>query len=104
VPPDNRVSISFDQISIPEAIAVGVIARPLDDGDEMDEKTEVVLESKNLAVLGVGPGQPNDFEINQEGTENWTFVIFGVSAGSTEVAVRIDGTLEARIPATVIAQ
>lgn len=69
----------------------------------MDSSTEVLLQSKNPGVLGVGPGEPTDAEKSRD-EENWTFVIFGVAPGQTEVQVFIDGTLEAHIPATVGAQ
>ena len=103
VPPTN-VIVSFDEIRIQEGVGVGVIARPLDDGVEMDVDTKVELESKNPGVLGVGPSEPNAFEEESEDKENWTFLIWGVQAGTTEVSVRIDGELLARIPATVEAQ
>lgn len=105
VPPAGlTVDVSFDQIRIPEGVGVGVVARPLDDGIEMEVDTEVDLESKNPGVLVVGRSQANELEEEDEGKENWSFLLYGASAGSTEVAVRIDGELVARIPATVDAQ
>ena len=39
--------------------------------------------------------------MDDEETYNWKFVFFGVSPGSTEVIVTIDGEIEAEIPAVV---
>ena len=100
--PPVPVTVSYEEIRIPEGIGVGVIARPFtDDGQEMDEDTEVGLESKNPGILMVGPSQPNEFEATDKTKQNWTFVIYGAQAGTTEVTVRVKGNVVTRIPAIV---
>jgi hypothetical protein len=102
-PPDGA-TVSFDQIRIHEGIAVGVKALPYEGKDLMDEDTLVELDTANPGVLGVGRGiQDVDWDGDDE-RSNWNFVIFGAGAGSTEVTVRIDGDLEARIQAVVESQ
>ena len=96
-PPDNA-TVSYTDIRIHSGIAVGVIARPMDGNDEMDSDTLVQLESKNPAVLGVNPA------VREDPDDPPKFVLFGVSAGSTSVLVRIDGETQGEIPANVDAQ
>jgi hypothetical protein len=103
-PADNDAIVTFQQITLHEGMAVGVIARPLDHGDEMDPDTEVVLEPNNPGVLGISPGELTSAEDSRDDPEGWIFVIYGAGVGKTDVAVRIDGDLEAHIPATVLPQ
>ena len=96
-PPDNA-TVSYADIRIHSGIAVGVIARPMEGNDEMDSDTLVQLESKNPAILGVNPA------VREDPDDPPKFVLFGASAGSTTVVVRIDGETQAEIPANVDAQ
>lgn len=96
-PPDNA-TVTYGDIHIHDGIAVGVIARPMDGNDEMDEDTVVELESKNPGILGVSRAVERDEDDPPK------FVLFGVSPGTTSVTVRIDGNVEGEIPATVEAQ
>jgi hypothetical protein len=96
-PPDNA-TVTYTDIRIHAGIAVGVLARPMDGNDEMDEDTDVVLESRNPSVLGVSRA------VQEDEDDPPKFVLFGVSPGSTVVTVRIDGNVEGEIPANVDAQ
>ena len=99
-PPDGA-TVSFDQIRIHEGIAVGVKALPYDGNDLMDEETLVELDTANPGVLGVGRGvEDADFDADDE-CANWNFVLYGAGEGTTELTVRIDEDLEARIPVFV---
>ena len=102
-PPDSA-QVTFQQIRIHEGIALGVTARPMDGSEQLDEDMVVELESKNPAVIGVAPGLPDFDPEEEEDRANWSFVIFGASAGTAVIEVRIDGDVEAQIPATVEAQ
>jgi hypothetical protein len=97
-PPDDAL-IDGQQIRIHEGIAVGVDAHPVEDGELMDTQTLIHLESEDPGVLGIASAISPDAE-EREGV-NWSFVIFGVKAGSTSVTVFIDGEREVEIPAVV---
>lgn len=100
-PPDNA-TVTFEQIRIHEGIAVGITARPMDGDEQMDEDTQLVLESRNPGVLGVAPGEQDDQDEDPEDRPpNYNFVLFGAKAGTTSVVVLVDGDIEAEIPAVV---
>ena len=89
--PPVPVSITNDHISITEGVAVGFIATPMSGSKEMDG--DFRLETSDSTILGVS-----------RGTADHSFVVWGVAPGSTMVRVRLDGEVEAQIPATVAAQ
>lgn len=92
-PPVETV-VDFDGISIRVGVAAGVITEPLDDdGDVMDDDTTVDLQSVDPRIVGVDPV-----------IEAGSFVIYGVSPGTTSIGVDIDGNHEADIPVTVTFQ
>jgi hypothetical protein len=92
-PPVETV-VDFEGISIRVGIAAGVITTPLDEnGKAMDEDTIVDLQSLDPRIVGVDPV-----------IEAGSFVIYGVSPGTTSIGVDIDGTHEADIPVTVTFQ
>lgn len=89
--PPVPASITNDHFTITEGISVGFIATPMDGADEM--KGDFRLETGDSTILGIG-----------RGTAERSFVVWGVSPGTTTVRVRLDGKVEAQIPATVVAQ
>jgi hypothetical protein len=99
-PPDDAL-IDGHQIRIHEGIAVGVDAHPIEDGERMDTKTLLHLVSEDLGVLGIASAISNHVDVEEREGVNWSFVIFGVKAGSTTVTVFIDGEREVEIPAVV---
>jgi hypothetical protein len=86
--PPVAASVTFDEVTIPKGIAIAVEARPMSGDDELDAELE--LRSADTSILGVDPG-----------VDDKTFVLYGVSVGSTVVEVYYDGELEDEIPAQV---
>jgi len=92
-PPSPHVLVDRygEHIRLPEAIAVVVSAHPIsDNGVDYDDHERVELVSENPAVFRVYR-RPNRNE----------FVFVGVTAGTTCVEVRIDGSAEECIPVEV---
>lgn len=89
--PPVPVSITNDHITITEGISIGFIAIPMDGAEEMEG--DFRLETGDATILGIG-----------RGTAERSFVAWGVAPGTTTVRVRLDGRVEAQIPATVLAQ
>ncbi len=89
--PPVPVSITNDRFTVTEGIAVGFIALPMSGSKEMEG--EFRLETSDSTILGVS-----------RGTADRSFVVWGVAPGTTTVRVRLDGEVEAQIPATVTAQ
>ena len=80
--------VSPDLISLELGTATAV--RLLDGDEELDEGTQIDIQTGEDSILGVDPTW--DFD---------TFVFYGISPGQTDVIVTIDGELAAVIPATV---
>lgn len=89
--PPVPVSINNDHISVTEGIAVGFIAQPMSGSEGMEG--DFSLETSDSTILGVSRGNADH-----------SFVVWGVAPGSATVRVRLDGSVEAQIPATVTAQ
>jgi hypothetical protein len=83
--------LDYGQMRIDEGRAVGFIATPMQGSDKMADDTDVRLETRNADVAGIGPS-----------LENHTFVVFGVSKGSTSLRVIIDDNFEDEIPVDVV--
>ena len=98
--PPLAVTVTYDQIRIPEGIAVIATARPMAGDAVMDSDTKVDLRSADPGVLGVAFALP---QVLDEGSDDipWTHVLFGVHAGSTTVTVRVDDDVKKEIPAVV---
>lgn len=97
------ISVSYEAIRLPAGVAVTTVARPMADGSLMARDTLVELASANPGVLGVAFALPNELGVSTENAD-WTFVLYAVSAGSTEVTVKVDGAEEGAIPVTVLPQ
>jgi hypothetical protein len=89
--PPAPASIQNDHFTVTEGIAVGFIATPMSGKDPMDG--DFRLETGDSTILGVARGNADH-----------SFVVWGVAPGTTTVRVRLDGKVEAQIPATVVAQ
>jgi hypothetical protein len=101
--PPAAVVVTYEEIRLPEAVAVIATARPMASDGVMSGDTRVELSSADPAVLGVSFALP---QVLSEGgdTTPWTHVLFGVGAGSTRVIVRVDGDVKKEIPASVESQ
>lgn len=86
--PPVAASVTFEKVTIPKGIAIAVEAHPMSGDEELDAKLE--LRSRDTRVLGVDAG-----------VDDGTFVLYGVSVGSTVIDVYYDGELEDEIPAEV---
>jgi hypothetical protein len=86
--PPVPVSITNDHFTVTEGIAVGFIAQPMSGTKPMDG--DYAIETSDASILGVSKGNADH-----------SFVVWGVSPGTTVVRVRLDGNDEAQIPATV---
>lgn len=97
------ILVSYEEIRLPTGVAVTAVARPMADGSLMARDTLVELSSENPGILGVAFALPNELGT---GTENadWTFVLYAVNAGSTEVTVRVDSEVKGEIPVTILPQ
>ena len=89
--PPVPASITNDHFTITEGMSVGFIATPMDGAEEMEG--DFRLETADSTILGIA-----------RGTVEHSFVVWGVAPGTTTVRVRLDGKVEAQIPATVVAQ
>lgn len=85
--------VTSSSIEIQAGLAIGVIARPLAGGQEMEEETVVELESDNPSVIGVDPA-----------LERGSFVIYGAGPGTASVDILINGAREGKLAATVTLQ
>lgn len=94
------VLLSYEQIRIPEGVAIITQARPTAGDGLMARSTEIQLTPKDPGVLGVALALPEDFNDSSESAQ-WSFVLFGVKPGTTAVTVRIDGATEGEIPAFI---
>lgn len=75
--PPAAVEISDARITIPKGIAIAVQAKALSGGDEIDDPIELI--PRDPSIFGVGVG-----------TDEKTFVLYGVSAGTTTLKVHVD--------------
>lgn len=97
------IRVSYEEIRLPAGVAVTTVARPMADGSLMSRDTLIELTSANPGVLGVAFALPNELGVSTENAD-WTFVLYAVSAGSTEVIVKVDEAEEGAIPVTVLPQ
>lgn len=98
--PPLAVVVTYDEIRIPEGIAVITTARPMAGDGVMSSDTKVELRSADPEVLGAAFALPQQIVEGSDDTP-WTHVLFGVRAGSTTVTVRVDGEVKKEIPAVV---
>jgi hypothetical protein len=98
--PPLEVVVTYDEIRIPEGVAVIATARPTAEDGVMSSDTKVQLRTADPAVLGVALALPQALD---EGGDDapWTHVLLGVRAGSTAVIVTVDGDEKKQIPAHV---
>ncbi|MBI5538175.1 MAG: hypothetical protein HY898_35965 [Deltaproteobacteria bacterium] len=87
--PPLETRLTWDDGTIPEGIALAVIARPVPD----DSETTVELSSTDPKVLGVSPGP-----------DKRIWVIYGVSPGTAAVSVKVDYSWKRNILVTVAEQ
>jgi len=97
------IRLAYEEIRLPTGVAVTTVARPMAGGSLMARNTKVELASADPTVLGVAFALPNEFGVSGE-SAGWTFVLYAVKAGSTEVTVRVDGEMKGEIPATILPQ
>lgn len=97
------IRLTYEEIRLPTGVAVTTIARPMAGDSPMARGTKIELASANPAVLGVAFALPNELGVSGE-SAHWTFVLYAVKAGSTEVTVRVDGEMMGEIPATILPQ
>lgn len=97
------IRLTYEEIRLPTGVAVTTVARPMAGGSPMARSTKVELASADPTVLGVAFALPNEFGVSGE-SAGWTFVLYAVKAGSTEVTVRVDGEIKGEIPATILPQ
>jgi hypothetical protein len=101
-PPVNVV-LTYEQIRMPEGVAVITSARPMASDGLMSRDTEIQFNVADPSVLGVALALPESLDDSGSG-DVWSFVFFGAGVGATTVTVRIDGAVEGTIPASVEAQ
>jgi hypothetical protein len=101
--PPVDVYVTFEEIRIPEGVAVITTARPMAGDSVMARETSVELKSTAPDVMGVAWALPPQLPDTSE-RPPWSFVLFGVAAGSTTVTVRIDGEERGEIPTIVEVQ
>jgi hypothetical protein len=101
--PPAAAVVTYDEIRIPEGIAVITTARPMSSDSLMSTDTRIQLSAADPQVLGVAFALPRQLD---EGSEDptWTYVLSGNRAGSTKLVVQIDGAVKKEIPAIVQAQ
>lgn len=100
VNPPVDVLVTFEEIRIPEGVAVITTARPMSESGVMARDTYIELKSADEGVMGVAWTLPQEIR-DQSESESWDFVLFGVSAGSTTITVEVEGSAQAEIPAVV---
>jgi hypothetical protein len=88
VPSDDQVR--FEQIRLTEGRAIGVIAKPMQGDEPMDDDTTVELASHDADIAGVGPS-----------IKKHSFVVFGAGRGTTSFSVTVNGNVERDIPVEV---
>lgn len=101
--PPVDVVLTYEQIRIPEGVAVFTTARPTASDGLMSRDTKIQLNVADPSVLGVAVALPQDFD-EETSSDLWSFVFFGAGVGETTVTVRIDGAVEGQIPAFVEGQ
>lgn len=101
--PPVPVVVTYDQIKVPEGVAVIATTRPMSDTGVMSTDTEVQLNAVDSDVLGVSFALPFEAASESSGPQ-WTFVLMGLRVGSTTLNVRVDGDEKKQIPVTVDAQ
>jgi hypothetical protein len=89
--PPGSIELSEQAIRIPNGLAVGFLATALDESDSpMPPETTVEMASPDPEIVGVDPS-----------LELGAFVVYGVSPGSTEVSVAVNGEFYSSIPVRV---
>jgi len=101
-PPVDLI-VTYDQIRIPEGVAVITTAEPTATDGVMSRDTTVVLNAADAAVLGVAFALPQALEPG-ESDAHWSYVLVGAQAGSTTLTVRVDDDVKKEIPVVVEAQ
>lgn len=101
--PPVDVIVTYDQIRIPEGVAVITTALPTAGDGVMSSDTSVLLNAEDSGVLGVAFALPQALEQGGDKAP-WSFVLFGARAGSTKVTVRVDDAVKKDIPVVVEAQ
>ena len=87
-----EAQVDADAVIVPAGSVVAFEATPipLQDRREYDEDDELVLSSTDEDIALVAPGSRDDL---------WT--VLGIAEGETELEVRINGSVESRIPLIV---
>ena len=98
--PPVAAVVTFEEIRLPEGVAVLTTARPMTDSGVMSRDTVIELKPTDERIFGVAWALPHELDEETE-RASWSFVLFGAAPGSTTVNVRIDGTYEAEIPALI---
>jgi len=98
-----NVTVTNNEIRIPEGVAVVVKARPMTTDDVMSSDTEVKLLAGNPVFLGVSFAFP-DSGSSESSEAQWSFVLSGVHVGTTTLSVQVDDEVEREIPAVIVAQ
>jgi hypothetical protein len=101
--PPVDVVLTYEQIRIPEGVAVFTTASPMASDGLMATDTEVQFNAADPSVLGVALALPENLD-GGTSRDLWSFVFFGAGVGETTVTVRINGSVEGEIPASVEAQ
>lgn len=98
--PPVDIVVTYDQIRIPEGVAVVAIARPIAGDSIMSTDTTVKLSAANPGILGVGFALPQQVDPETPDAQ-WSYVLMGILAGSTTLEVRVDDDLKKEIPAVI---
>ena len=101
--PPLAVVVTYDEIRIPEGVAVVATARPMADDGVMSSDTKVDLQGADPRVLGVAFALPQELDKSGDDTP-WSHVLFGVQPGSTTITVRVDDDVKKEIPVVVAPQ
>jgi len=86
-------SVNETAIMLPAGVAVGVRVIAQGTSDPENDQPVIDLTTGNGDVMGVSPT-----------LEEGVFVLYGVSAGSTSIKVRVEGHGDENVPVTVTAQ
>lgn len=88
--PPLTATITGERMELPVGIAVGFQAVPKRGGDDVDEEVEVDFVSDDPSVAGIA-----------RTTKARGFVVFGVSEGTTNVTMIVDGNEVLSVPVAV---
>lgn len=92
--PPGAVALSEEGFEIQVGLAVGFLATVLDEGGAaMPAETTIDMTSSDSAIAGIDPSLEKD-----------TFVLYGVTPGTTELGVMVDGVYHEAIPVVVLEQ